>query len=37
MRLLAAEAAAGPATDPGETTVPAGVTVTWSLRQRTGA
>jgi uncharacterized protein len=33
MRLLAAEAApAGPATDPGETGVWAGVTVTWALR-----
>jgi uncharacterized protein YggE len=38
MRLLAAESApAGPATDPGETTVRAGVTVTWSLHPRTGA
>ena len=31
MRLLAAEAPAGPATEPGETTVWATVTVTWAL------
>jgi uncharacterized protein len=31
MRLLAADAAPGPATEPGETTVWAAVTVTWSL------
>jgi uncharacterized protein YggE len=31
MRLLAAEAVPGPATEPGETTVWAAVTVTWSL------
>jgi uncharacterized protein len=34
MRLLAAEAPPGPATDPGETTVWAAVTVTWALDRR---
>ena len=34
MRLLAAEAAPGPAVEPGETVVWAAVTVTWSLRSR---
>jgi uncharacterized protein YggE len=38
MRLLAAEAApAGPATEPGETVVWAGVIVSWSLSPRRGA
>jgi uncharacterized protein YggE len=34
MRLLAGEAAPGPATEPGETTVRAAVTVTWALDRR---
>jgi uncharacterized protein len=34
MRLLAAEAPPGPATDPGQTTVWAAVTVTWALDRR---
>jgi len=34
MRLLAAEARPGPATEPGETTVWAAVTVTWALARR---
>jgi uncharacterized protein YggE len=34
MRLLAEAAPAGPATEPGETTIWAAVTVTWSLRPR---
>jgi uncharacterized protein YggE len=34
MRLLAAEAPPGPATEPGETTVWAAVTVTWALDRR---
>ena len=34
MRLLAAEAPPGPATEPGETTVWATVTVTWALARR---
>jgi hypothetical protein len=32
MRLLAEAAPAGPATEPGETTIWAAVTVTWALR-----
>ena len=37
MRLMAAEAApAGPATEPGETTVWSAVTVTWALERRSG-
>jgi hypothetical protein len=34
MRLLAADAQPGPATEPGETTVWAAVTVTWALARR---
>ena len=34
MRLLAAEAPPGPATDPGQTTVWAAVTVTWAMDRR---
>jgi uncharacterized protein len=34
MRLMAEAAPAGPATEPGETTIWAAVTVTWSLHPR---
>jgi uncharacterized protein YggE len=36
MRLLAAEAPPGPATEPGEATVWAAVSVTWALDRRPG-
>ena len=34
MRLMAEAAPAGPATEPGETTIWAAVTVTWALHPR---